>query len=279
MYEGPEEDAEIELFTSLCHVANKLISTANAKFDTNLSIGALLLDQERWCSDCYAYFNISNVTEAEYRAAITRKNNLFYSAAQACAPSAEIVLYDRGAVGRGSGPSVAVEQSGWRTPGGYYTTDPDELPGAAGAFSVSLYTLSEIGYTRKSFNLTADFARKRGVPAVIPWLSLGAAYRRTYCKHDCESPMIYDENWNYDLAYSWMLGAEINDPWYGDRPERFADWHMAKSAAFYPSVFSLKNTDVNRRGANVSSSVPVIMQHFVAYCQGAAGLLPPKTAE
>ena len=29
--------------------------------------------------------------------------------------------------------------------------------------------------------------------------------------------MMYDENWNYDLAYSWMVGAEINDPWYGDR--------------------------------------------------------------
>ena len=25
-----------------------------------------------------------------------------------------------------------------------------------------------------------------------------------------------------------MMGQEINDPWYGDRPERFALWHMAK---------------------------------------------------
>ena len=91
--------------------------------------------------------------------------------------------------------------------------------------------------------------------------------------------MSYDENWNYDLAYSWMAGAEINDPWYGDRPQRFADWHMATAVAFYPSVFSLVNTDDNRRGANSSSPVPVIMQHFVAYCQGAAGIVPPGQQE
>lgn len=275
MYEGPEEGAELALFASRCQATKTLISAANAKLGTNLTIGAILLDQERWCSDCYAYLNITNVTEAVYRAAITRKNNLFYSAAQTCAPSADIVLYDRGAVGRGSGPGDMVEHTGWRTPGGYYTTDPDELPGAAGTFGVALYTLSELGYTRASFNRTANLARKKGVPGVTPWLSLGAAYRRNFCKHDCESPMFYDEDWNYDIAYSWMLGAEINDPWYGDRPQRFADWHMAKSVALYPSVFSLKNTDGNRRGANTSSSVPVIMQHFVAYCQGAAGLIPP----
>ena len=74
------------------------------------------------------------------------------------------------------------------------------------------------------------------------------------------------------------VSVQLNDPWYGDRPQRFALWHMAKSVAFYPSVFSLKNTDLNRHGANASSPVPVIMQHFVAYCQGAAGLLPPEQA-
>ena len=279
MYTGPEEAAEIALFTRRCQATKQLIVAANAKFGTNISIGALLLDQERWCADCYAYLNVTNVTEAVYRAAITRKNNLFYSAAQTCAPGADIELYNRGAVGRGSGPGAVVESTGWRTPGGYYTVEADELPGAAGAFATALYTLSEVGYTRESFNRTAALARAAGVPSVTPWLSLGAAYRRNFCKHDCASPMSYDENWNYDLAYSWMAGAEINDPWYGDRPQRFADWHMATAVAFYPSVFSLVNTDDNRRGANSSSPVPVIMQHFVAYCQGAAGIVPPGQQE
>ena len=38
---------------SRCQAANSLIAAANAKLGTKLSIGALLLDQERWCSDCY----------------------------------------------------------------------------------------------------------------------------------------------------------------------------------------------------------------------------------
>jgi hypothetical protein len=227
MYEGPEEAAEIALFTSKCGAAQKLIRQANQQLGTNVTLGAILFDQERWCADCYHYLNISNVTEPVYRAAITRKNNLFYAAAQRCAPGTHIEMYDRGAVGRGSGPGAVVESTGWRTPGGYYTVDADELPGAAGAFGVALYTLSEIGLTRESFNRTAALATAHGVPSVTPWLSLGAAYRRTFCKHDCSEPMFYDEDWNYDLAYSWQVGAEINDPWYGDRPERFADWHMA----------------------------------------------------
>lgn len=214
MYQGPEEKAEIALFSNRCQKANALIQRANAALDLNVSMGGILFDQERWCADCYHYLNITNVSEPVYRAAITRKNNLFYTAALQCSPGIHIEMYDRGAVGRGSGPGEEVERTGWRTPGGYYTIDPDELPGPAGAFGVALYTLSEVGLTRESFNRTAKLARLHGVPAVTPWLSLGAAYRRNFCLHDCSSPMTYDENWNYDLAYSWMIGAEVNDPWY-----------------------------------------------------------------
>ena len=52
MYAGPEEAAEIALFTGRCQATKQLIAAANAKLGTNISIGALLLDQERWCADC-----------------------------------------------------------------------------------------------------------------------------------------------------------------------------------------------------------------------------------
>ena len=58
------------------------------------------------------WFNITNVTSATYRAAITRKNNIFYKAATACAPSAHIELYARGAIERGSGPDATTERTG-----------------------------------------------------------------------------------------------------------------------------------------------------------------------
>jgi hypothetical protein len=37
-----------------------------------------------------------------------------------------------------------------------------------------------------------------------------------------------------DTINDWMLGAEINNPYYGDHPERFALWHMAHHAMFHP---------------------------------------------
>ena len=45
---------------------------------------------------------------------------------------------------------------------------------------------------------------------------------------------------------------------------------------FYPSVFDLRDTTVmrNPRGALDNTTVPAIMQHFVAYVQGAAGIVP-----
>jgi hypothetical protein len=60
-------------------------------------------------------------------------------------------------------------------------------------------------------------------------------------------------------------------------PERFAEWSYSKHAAFYPSVFDLRDTTLmkNPRGALDNTTVPAIMQHFVAYVQGAAGIVPP----
>ena len=152
-------------------------------------------------------------------------------------------------------------------------------PGVVGSLGVSLYTLPNIQTIRESFNRTVENAKLKGVPSVTPWISLGAAYRPTFCKHDCPSPDFYDMEWNYDLAYSWAFGAEINDPWYTARPERFAEWGLAKQVAFFPSVFDLRDTTKmkNPRGALDNTSVPAVMQHFVAHVQGAAGIVPGKS--
>jgi len=45
---------------------------------------------------------------------------------------------------------------------------------------------------RESFNRTVAYAKLKSVPSVTPWISLGAAYRPTFCKHDCASPDFYD---------------------------------------------------------------------------------------
>ena len=76
----------------------------------------------------------------------------------------------------------------------------------------------------------------------------------------------FNFEWNYNYAYSWMIGAEVNDAWYAARPERFAEWGFAKAAAFYPSVFD------ERTAVVANSTWHAAMNHFVMYVRGAAGI-------
>ena len=61
-----------------------------------------------------------------------------------------------------------------------------------------------------------------------------------------------------------MLGAEVNNPYYGDHPSQFAVWNMAKHAMFYPSIFERRSIISTPCG---NCSAP--LQHFIAYVHGA----------
>ena len=67
--------------------------------------------------------------------------------------------------------------------------------------------------------------------------------------------MVWAFNNDYDLTYSWLIGAQVNDPWYGDRPEAFAPWHSAKAVVFWPPPFD--------------PQIPRWAEHFVSYVRGA----------
>lgn len=235
-YVGPEEAAELALY-------RKKLSTVKAWLGSAVGRGVtILLDQERWDA---------RGANATVLAAITRKNNLFYNASLSIFPKAGIELYARGDVGRAANPT------GWEaTP--YYTLAPEER----GAFASSLYTISEIGYTRASFNRTANNARAHGVSSVTPWIALGQGYVRSFDGQDA--------SWSADpkyhpFIYSWEFGMEINNPWYGQRPTRFADWGMAKAVMIYPDVFGSTPAIAN-------SSWQSAFNHFVMYVRGAAGV-------
>ena len=86
---------------------------------------------------------------------------------------------------------------------------------------------------------------------VTPWIALASGYRRQTDKYH-----EFSIDWDYDLIYSWQLGAEINHPWFGapEQVERFAPWQKAKIAVFYPEPFGRS---------------PHWGKHFVAYVRGA----------
>ena len=68
---------------------------------------------------------------------------------------------------------------------------------------------------------------------VNPWIWLGGGAKRIV---ESWAGRMDSNHWNYDTINDWMLGAEINNPYYGDHPERFALWHMAHHAMFHPGL-------------------------------------------
>ena len=68
-------------------------------------------------------------------------------------------------------------------------------------------------------------------------------------------------------VYSWQFGREVNNPWYGLRPENYAPWNEAKVVLFYPSIFDLRSP-----AAGPGNKSTVAMQHFASYVRGANGL-------
>ena len=119
--------------------------------------------------------------------------------------------------------------------------------------SCSLYTVPEVERTRGTFRKTCQLADELGVKEVTPWVALASGYRR-----DVEKFQRWSYSWDYDLEYSYMLGAELNHPWYGARPKWFAPYSRAEVVAFYPDPF-YKDT-------------PFWAKHFVAYVRGAHGI-------
>ena len=105
------------------------------------------------------------------------------------------------------------------------------------------------------FRLTAEKADDLGMTGVTPWVALASGYRRITSDVDGQ---YWVSDWDYDLYYSWQIGAELNDPSYGDAPNHFAPWHSAEIVVLYPPPFR--------------ETIPHWSKHFVAYVRGANGV-------
>ena len=136
------------------------------------------------------------------------------------------------------------------------------------SFATSLYSVPEIGQTRQQYRLTVQNAAEHNVSSVTPWIALGSGYRRGITNTSLGSNY-WDSAWDYGYEYSWILGAEINQPFYAKNPVKFAPWNFAKRAVFYPSVFEQAMTVPV---ATPHGNSTLIFLHFLAYVRGAAGV-------
>ncbi len=228
---GPSHQAELDLLRKRMLLLKETLAQANRRHGAQVELTAILFDSER--------FRI-RPDDPRWNQAITAKYNAAYDVVRSVFPRARIEWYARGAVQRSAAPS------------GWSRTRYFDLKEKGETFACSLYRVPEIGYTREAFRRTVQHALAHGVQEVTPWVALASGYRR-----QVDVFHRFDFDWNYDLIYSWQLGAELNQPWFGspEREQRFAPWRRAKVVVFYPQPFDPRSPHWGR--------------HFVAYVRGA----------
>ena len=227
---GPTHEAELEYLKTRMEKILSELTDANRRHAADIRVSCVLFDSER--------LHI-RPDDPEWNEAITSKYNAAYATVRQVFPKVRIEWYDRGGVH----PSAS--STGWSSAGLFALDEKGE------SFGCSLYHVPEIGHTRETFRRTAQNAKRHGCEHITPWIALASGYRRQTDKFHK-----FSMDWNYDLIYSWQLGAEINHPWFGapERHERFAPWNKARIAVFYPEPFGRS---------------PHWGEHFVAYVRGA----------
>jgi hypothetical protein len=236
-YDGPEVEEEIARCRMRLENVRDWLAAANANHDTNVEVGAVLFDTEIWYKK-----EPGEPGWEEWNAALDDKYNAMYLVSKDVFPDASVNWYARGQYWVGQAEHI-------------YLCRRFTLNELGDSYSVSLYRLPELGYTRQVFRQTAELAETNGVASVIPWIALGSGYRR-----ETEDPdgSYWQRDWDFDLFYAWQIGAEVNDPWYGNHPNEYAPWHAADVVAFYPPPLHART--------------PAWGKHFVAYVRGAHGI-------
>jgi hypothetical protein len=254
--QGPLEAAELQLSRGKLGNVSMWLAEANSDLDLSppVELSIVLLDSER-------FGTLANwpggTPNSAWNRAITRKHDLFLNLTRELLPNTPVEFYDYGAAGR----SDTGTATGWSTEE-YFTLHED-----TSVYAVSLYSIWEIGYTREAYERTVatSIANNVSNASVIPWLSLGCGYRRCF-----ENGQVTYDFRNYDYIYSWQLGSEINNKWYGDHPNQFAHWNQAPHVVFYPAIFDSRMANVSISHCGAISPWLAGMHHFVAYVMGAS---------
>lgn len=216
-YRGKEYFQELELFTSKLNHIKKVVEDSNIRYLTNVKVTAILLDFER--------FEIKE-NDPVWNEGLRDMLDATHMAAQQIYPDARIEWYGRG------------QRRSKVTP--YWTGKEIKAP-----LSCSLYTLPKIDEMRTTFKKTCRIADKLGIIPVTPWVALAGGYI-----YGNGVPIYWQEDWDYDLKYSYQMGLELNS--------NVGDYKRAEVIVFYPNPFAPK--------------YPNWPKHFVAYVKGALGL-------
>ena len=230
---GPTYWKEIHYFEERAQLVKQWIEQSNKKYGSDVKIGAITFDSERFQK---------KAGNKAWNEGMREALDAIHIKASSIFPGARIEWYERGMVQAAGGDGWAETK--------YWTGKEIKAP-----MSCSLYSIPEIERTRETFRRTVKLADQMGISDVTPYVALAAGYRRGL---KGLSDQHWDFDWSYDIIYSYRMGAELNIKWYGDRPERFAPYNRAKVVIFYPPPFDKR--------------VPDWARHFIAYVRGATGV-------
>jgi hypothetical protein len=173
----------------------------------------------------------------DVNAAIAAKLELVKGLFKQAWPDVTLIWGSYGAVYPASVPS------GW-SDRGYY---PEQFVPEMG--SIEWYYPWDLRGLRESYKRTVDRVAEVGLDQVQVTVPIGSGWQ----PKTLEPKRVWGFEYEYDLAFSWQMGQEINHPWFPQYPERFAPWDKS------PTVMLWGVWD-NR--------APYWFDHFVAYVKG-----------
>ncbi len=215
---GPTFLKEIQYFEERAMFVRDAISRYNQVYRSDVAVGAVLLDSERFKTK--AGDDQWNRGMREALDAIHRKAEEVFS-------GAVIIWYGRGMIQH-------PRTNTWRQTS-YWTGKEIKAP-----LTCSLYNISEIERMREVFQKTVELADRKLIPDVIPYVALASGYKRTLTGHE----WLFD--WPYDPRHSFQMGAELNVPFYSRDPHNYAAYDRARIVVFYPRPFDTRTPDWGR---------------------------------
>jgi len=225
---------EIRYFRDRMTSVKEWVAQSNQKYGTDVKVGALLLDCERFNRRQYdPYWN---------EAMGTAQNDIHLEAVDIF-PEARIEWYNRGAGGR-KGTLLRP-----------YVVDNLIMTG----MSCSLYSVMFPDETLALLQGTCDIADTHFIDGQTPWRNLNVtAWVALNYGFDWD---MYDAGvrpetsclvmpWNYDIKISYRIGSELNSS--------SSPYDRVEVIVFYPRPFD--------------DRMPNWVQHFIEYCKGAASV-------
>lgn len=204
MHQGREEAIELEYLHERLTTIRNWLETYNTAHGTNIQLGAILLECER--------FFIKEANElgaTAWNAAIDRKHNLVYDSVRSVFPQAKVEWY-----ARSLSSLFTLKEKG-------------------DSFSVPLYRVMDPIEYETLYRRALNKAKEKNVERVSPWIALGTGYR---LRADGSREWAYNND--YDIRHSAQIGGLFHNYKPSQTPANAnISYDAAQAVIFYPRPF------------------------------------------